>query len=82
MSPFTEDEQQDRDELFDILFRFREAYDEFDQIPSADNVSELSSWTQAVYTRCDEIEESHGTRTASRIIQSAWWGIKVELDEE
>ena len=68
----TGDQDEDRDYLVGLLLGFREVYDEFDAIPTADNAADLSSWTQVVYARCNELENHYGERTATRVIQSAW----------
>lgn len=68
----TGDIDEDLGNLIWAMVGFREVYDEFDAIPSADNVSDLSSWTQALYARCDEIESHYGTRQGNEMIQEAW----------
>jgi hypothetical protein len=70
------DEFDDRDELLDIIFQFRDALAEFDENPSADAAADLSGWTQCLYGFCDQLEDRYGTVTSQRIMQSAWWEAK------
>ncbi len=68
--------EKDRDSLVLVLSKFREAYDDFDVAPGADESAELASWSQALYGLCSACEDEYGIQRSQRLIESAWVEVK------
>ena len=72
----TGDEYADQDSAIVLLFKFREAYDDFDNLPGPDEAGELSSWTREVFCFTDQLQEHYGIAGAQRILSRAWSEVK------